>query len=123
MNNEKTLDQMKEIKRDLGAIGRMTVGSITKQFNVCGTPGCKCKDKTNPQKHGPYFYLRSSYGKKTRLSLSAKNLCQRSKSRLPSTGNLRRWSICGLSSQSSSLMPSFKPCENRELRNELDILA
>ena len=32
-------------------------GKITKQFNVCGTPGCRCKREENPQKHGPYFYL------------------------------------------------------------------
>lgn len=64
MDEQKILDQMNEIKRELTKIGRMTVGSVSRQFNVCGTPGCKCKDKANPQKHGPYFYLRSSYGKK-----------------------------------------------------------
>ena len=64
MKEEKIINQLEDLKRELGTIGKMTVGSISKQFNVCGTPGCKCKDKTNPQKHGPYFYLRSSYGKK-----------------------------------------------------------
>jgi hypothetical protein len=64
MNEEKILTQIEELKREIGRIGRFTVGSISKQHNVCGTPGCKCKDKVNPQKHGPYFYLRAKYGKK-----------------------------------------------------------
>ena len=64
MKEQNILSKLSEIKNEFGTIGRMTVGSISRQFNVCGTAGCKCKDKTNPQKHGPYFYLRSSYGKK-----------------------------------------------------------
>jgi hypothetical protein len=32
-------------------------GSISKQYNVCGTPNCKCKDPENPVKHGPYYQL------------------------------------------------------------------
>ena len=64
MNTEKILTQINDLKCEIGKIGRITVGSISKQHNVCGTPGCKCKDKMNPQKHGPYFYLRSKYGKK-----------------------------------------------------------
>lgn len=37
--------------------GLMLPGSIKKQWNVCGMPGCRCKDPDNPQKHGPYFQL------------------------------------------------------------------
>lgn len=32
-------------------------GTLEKRFNVCGKPGCRCKDKVNPQKHGPYYRL------------------------------------------------------------------
>ena len=35
----------------------MKPDSINEQYNVCGSPNCKCKDKKNPQKHGPYYYL------------------------------------------------------------------
>jgi hypothetical protein len=35
----------------------MLPGSISEQWNVCGTPGCRCKDPDNPQKHGPYYQL------------------------------------------------------------------
>jgi len=49
-----------KIKKDLVKLleeGGMLPGSIKKQWNVCGMPGCKCKDPKNPQKHGPYFQL------------------------------------------------------------------
>ena len=32
-------------------------GTIVKQGNICGTPGCICKRKNNPALHGPYNYL------------------------------------------------------------------
>ncbi len=38
----------------------MHPGSISEQYNICGTPGCRCKDPRNPRKHGPYHQL--SYG-------------------------------------------------------------
>jgi hypothetical protein len=59
-------EKFEKIKQELLTIGRMRPGSITKQWNVCGTPGCRCKDKQNPQKHGPYNYLSSNYGRKNR---------------------------------------------------------
>lgn len=35
----------------------MLPGSISEQWNVCGTEGCECKAPKNPVKHGPYFQL------------------------------------------------------------------
>ena len=35
----------------------MHPGSLSEQYNVCGSPGCRCKDKENPKKHGPYYQL------------------------------------------------------------------
>ncbi|MCF6176479.1 MAG: hypothetical protein L3J71_12020 [Victivallaceae bacterium] len=32
-------------------------GSVKKQYTTCGQPNCRCKDKVNPQKHGPYNQL------------------------------------------------------------------
>ena len=32
-------------------------GTIVKQGNICGTPGCICKRKNSPMLHGPYNYL------------------------------------------------------------------
>ena len=30
---------------------------MSEQYNVCGTPGCCCKDPKKPKKHGPYYHL------------------------------------------------------------------
>ena len=35
----------------------MHPGSLGEQYNVCGTPGCQCKDPKRPRKHGPYYQL------------------------------------------------------------------
>ncbi len=50
-------NKIKIVKKKLLKIGDMHPGSLTKQFNVCGNPGCKCKDPKNPKKHGPYYQL------------------------------------------------------------------
>jgi len=49
--------RIETIKRKLSALGDMRPGSLSTQFNVCGNPTCRCKDKDNPKKHGPYYQL------------------------------------------------------------------
>jgi len=46
-----------QLRDKLQAIGPMLPGSISEQWNVCGTPGCRCKNVKNPVKHGPYYQL------------------------------------------------------------------
>ena len=41
----------------MNSIGAMLPGSISKQWNVCGNPGCACKLSNDPVKHGPYYQL------------------------------------------------------------------
>ena len=53
------------LKKKLDAIRSMRSGSLSQQYNVCGSPGCKCKDPIAPQKHGPYFKLRINVGGKS----------------------------------------------------------
>ena len=48
--------QIKAIKRELAELEVLRPGSLSRQFNVCGSPGCRCK-ASPPQKHGPYFHL------------------------------------------------------------------
>src|SRR3972149_10423065 len=50
-----------KIKAALAELGPIHPGSISEQYNVCGTPGCACKDAKNPQKHGPYYQLSYSW--------------------------------------------------------------
>ena len=40
------------IQRQLAAMGPVLPGSLSEQWNVCGTPGCRCKARSNPKKHG-----------------------------------------------------------------------
>jgi len=48
--------QIEGIKRDLAQLDVLRPGSLTRQFNVCGSPGCRCK-ASPPHKHGPYYHL------------------------------------------------------------------
>jgi len=51
-----------EVKEELEALGPVLPGSISKQWNVCGKPGCRCKDPDRPQRHGPYYQLSFTVG-------------------------------------------------------------
>jgi len=48
--------QIAMIKRELLELGDLRIGSLSRQYNVCSTPGCRCK-ASPPQKHGPYYQL------------------------------------------------------------------
>jgi len=57
--------QIEKVKRDLGALGDLRPGSLSTQYNVCGSPGCRCKADP-PVKHGPYYQV--SYTRKGKSS-------------------------------------------------------
>lgn len=48
--------QITKIKQEISSIDDLRRGSLSEQYNICGTPGCKCK-ATPPTKHGPYYQL------------------------------------------------------------------
>ena len=50
-------DAVKRIKAKLLGLGPLLPGSLGQQWNVCGTPGCQCKDPKHPRRHGPYYQL------------------------------------------------------------------
>jgi len=58
----KTNKSVAYLKQKLLGLGSVLPGSISEQWNVCGTLGCKCKDTANPKKHGPYYQLSFSVG-------------------------------------------------------------
>jgi len=63
---EKWEAQIDEIKAQLQKQGAMRPGSLSRQYNVCGKPGCRCKDPKHPRRHGPYYQLNYVFrGKKT----------------------------------------------------------
>jgi hypothetical protein len=49
--------KISKIKEEIMALGsELQPGGLTQQYNVCGSPGCRCKADP-PQKHGPYYQL------------------------------------------------------------------
>lgn len=57
--------RIEKVKRDLAALGDLRPGSLSTQYNVCGSPGCRCK-ATPPEKHGPYYQI--SFSRKGKSS-------------------------------------------------------
>jgi hypothetical protein len=53
--------RIEKLKRELLALGDLRPGSLSTQYNVCGSPGCQCK-ASPPRKHGPYYQV--SYTRK-----------------------------------------------------------
>jgi hypothetical protein len=54
------------LKGVLSRLGPLHPGSLSKQYNVCGKPACRCKDPQHPRRHGPYYQLNYVFrGKKT----------------------------------------------------------
>jgi len=69
--------QIQKIKDRLLALDDLRPGSLSRQFNVCGKPGCRCKDPEHPKRHGPYYQLNYVYrGKKTSQFVRATDLAQ-----------------------------------------------
>jgi len=74
-NEEKWQAQIKKIQLLLAEMGEMRPGSISKQYNVCGNPKCRCKDPENPKKHGPYYQLSYTHkGKSTTEFVKKENV-------------------------------------------------
>jgi len=48
--------EIAKLKRQLTKLDELRPGSLSEQYNVCGTPGCRCK-ASPPEKHGPYHQL------------------------------------------------------------------
>ncbi len=48
--------RIETIKAEIVALGPLRPGTLSRQYNVCGTPGCRCKADPD-QRHGPYHQL------------------------------------------------------------------
>lgn len=73
MNQTTSLRQVRHLEQRIASLkvllsrlGPLHPGSLSKQYNVCGKPGCRCKDPKRPRRHGPYYQLNYVFrGKKT----------------------------------------------------------
>lgn len=52
--------RIEEVKAALAGLGDLRPGTLSEQYNVCRTPGCRCKADP-PQRHGPYHQLSYSH--------------------------------------------------------------
>src|SRR5919198_1516505 len=53
-NRSQFLEQrIHSIKHEIAALGDLRPGALSLQYNVCGSPSCRCKADP-PLKHGPY---------------------------------------------------------------------
>ena len=67
--------QIANLKAALSKLGDLHPGSLSKQYNVCGKPGCRCKDPRRPKRHGPYYQLNYVFrGKKTSLFIPSSDV-------------------------------------------------
>lgn len=54
-------EEIVKIQEKLRALGAMHPGSVSRQYQVCGNPSCRCMHPKKPQKHGPYYKLAYVY--------------------------------------------------------------
>jgi hypothetical protein len=60
---EELTRRVADVKRAILELGDLQPGTLSKQYNVCGNPRCRCK-ATPPKRHGPYYQL--SFTRKNR---------------------------------------------------------
>ena len=53
--------EIARVRKRLLALGPMHPGSVSRQYQVCGRPGCRCMDPKTPRRHGPYRKLAYVY--------------------------------------------------------------
>ena len=56
VSTESLLTRIQKIKQHIGELGDLRPGTLSQQYNVCGSPGCQCK-AIPPLKHGPYYKI------------------------------------------------------------------
>lgn len=73
----KLQERIARLKSQIRELGMMRPGRLSRQYNVCGKPGCRCKDPKNPRRHGPSYQLNYVHGgKKTSEFVRPQNLKQ-----------------------------------------------
>lgn len=81
--------QIEKIKRELAQLGDLRPGSLSKQYNVCGNPNCKCK-ATPPKKHGPYYQISSTRKGKSRSKFVRKEDISAARTQLKNYAKFRK---------------------------------
>jgi len=48
--------RIQSLKHQISELGDLRPGALSKQYNICGNPNCRCKADP-PVKHGPYYQI------------------------------------------------------------------
>ena len=48
--------RIQSLKHQISQLGDLRPGALSKQYNICGNPNCRCKADP-PIKHGPYYQI------------------------------------------------------------------
>ena len=83
MNEVRFIEKkLKMTQKQIINVGAFRPGSLSKQYNVCGKADCICKDKKNPQKHGPYYKISYYLKKKHKTSFVPERMVKQIESEL-----------------------------------------
>ena len=83
--------KIKELKKEMNSLGDLFPGSLSQQWNICGNPGCKCKDKQKPIKHGPYYNVSYKFRGKSHTKFVRSELVEKFQQY---TDNFKRFREC-----------------------------
>ena len=83
-------DRIHGIKEELLELGEIRPGALSKQYNVCGKPVCRCKDPKKPKKHGPYYQLSYSHQGKSTTQFVKKHMLAETRAQLKNYAKFRK---------------------------------
>ena len=56
VSQESLEKRIQSLKHQISELGDLRPGALSKQYNICGNPNCRCKANP-PVKHGPYYQI------------------------------------------------------------------
>lgn len=104
-----------KIKEEIMALGlELQPGVLTQQYNVCGSPGCRCKADP-PHKHGPYYQLSFTRKGKSRTQFVRRHELNRVQEQVRNYQRLKnltdRWVALGMA------LSRLRLRQEREMKN------
>jgi len=63
--------KIRKVKQEIATLGELRPGNLSRQYNVCGNPDCRCK-ATPPKKHGPYYQISFTWHGRSRTQFVRK---------------------------------------------------
>lgn len=86
--------QIEAIKEQPAALGDLRPGSLSTQYNVCGSPNCRCKAHP-PVKHGPYYQISFTRKGGSRTNLVRTEELPEIRRQPTNYQQMKSWSIAG----------------------------